>query len=553
MKKVRLASRKSTSPLAYPTTVRNHDLTVLTSMPAGKMTPIAVVPMLREDSARVRLSLSTQMMETSELLLNEVHLSVKAYLVPHLAFERFTSVDDLNRSYEGKPARDGLPITPFIEKMQAKGYGEDEILYYLGKHAKPGSDISTAYHEAYNLIWNLRAVNRSPDIEQRQRLEATLAPAFWHHSRFDHIVPDWDQAVMDGEVALNVVNAKMPVRGIGLVDPNKNRTFANAMESDGSADNRAGHFVTGGSVVSPNDFESRIHIRSAVRDEGGHQPDVFAELQENGIAVSLANIELARKTQAFARMREQYAGHSDDFLIDLLMDGITVPEQMWKQPMLLQEKSTIYGMAKRYASDGGNLTESVVNGASFIDMNFGVPKCPVGGVVMIVAEATPGQLFERGRDPYLHLQEVDDLPHAMRDTLDPEPVEAVRNDYIDIDHDSPGSTFGYAPLNHAWNYAAPCIGGRFYRPEVDAPFDEDRLRIWAVETQNPVLSEDFYIVKEIHQKPFVDPLQDPFEIQAVGAASLTGLTQFGPALIEASDNYNEVLAEAPQTRIEKGQ
>lgn len=524
-------------------------------MPAGKMTPIAAIPMLREDAARVRLSISTQMMETADLLINQVNLSVKAYLVPHLAFERFTSVDDLNRSYEGKPAREGLPVTPYIEHFEADPYAQDEILRYLGKHAKPGSMISTAYHEAYNAIWNFRAANRSPDISERGRLEKTLAPAFWHHSRFSHIVPDWDQAVMDGEVALNVTNANMPVRGIGFIDNAISTGIRSAAESDGTISNIDGYAVRDFAQGAPAAGTGQARVQLKARYDAGtgnHFPDVYAELQQNGIAVSLANIDLARKTQAFARMRERYAGHDDDYLIDMLMDGLTVPEQAWKQPILLQERETIFGMAKRYATDGASLTDSVVNGATFLDLNFAVPRCPVGGVIMIVAEATPSQLFERGRDPYLHLEKVDDLPHAMRDTLDPEPVEAVRNDYIDIDHDAPASTFGYAPLNHAWNFAAPCIGGRFYRPEVDAPFDEDRLRIWAVETQNPVLSEDFYIVTSIHTKPFVDPSQDPFEVQATGAAALTGLTQFGPALIEASDNYNEVMAEAPVERITKG-
>uniref|UniRef100_UPI0013B3E98E hypothetical protein n=1 Tax=Escherichia coli TaxID=562 RepID=UPI0013B3E98E len=38
-------------------------------------------------------------------------------------------------------------------------------------------------------------------------------------------------------------------------------------------------------------------------------PDVFAEMQQNGITVSLSNIEMARKTQAFAKLRQQYNQH----------------------------------------------------------------------------------------------------------------------------------------------------------------------------------------------------------------------------------------------------
>lgn len=127
----------------------------------------------------------------------------------------------------------------------------------------------------------------------------------------------------------------------------------------------------------------------------------------------------------------------------------------------------------------------------------------------------------------------------------------VKNEYIDIDHDTPNATFGYAPLNHKWNYAPPCIGGRFYRPQVDAGFDEDRQRLWAVETQNPVLSEDFYLCTNIHTKPFVVTNEDPFEAVAVGGFSISGNTVFGGVLVEANNDYEQVVAEQPQTRIAK--
>ena len=97
----------------------------------------------------------------------------------------------------------------------------------------------------------------------------------------------------------------------------------------------------------------------------------------------------------------------------------------------------------------------------------------------------------------------------------------------------------------------PRIGGKFYRPEVDAGFDEDRQRIWAVETQNPTLSTDFYLCTNIHTKPFVVTNQDPFEVVTQGEVFIEGNTVFGGHLVEATDDYEKVLALAPQDRIEK--
>lgn len=536
-------SRTKTTPLAVPRTLRQQDITLLTSMPAGKMVPLAAIPLLREDAASGRVRVQMEMMETAEVLMNAVNLNVKAYLVPFLAFERFNGVDQLNRSYKGEPETEGGDVIPFFETMNF-GASANAIHKSMGLHAAPNSLVNSAYVEAYNLIWNFRAANRSPDITKRTRLQEDLAPAFWQHSRYNHIVPNFDQAKIDGEVALNVTNAKMPVRGLGRLSSDSTWNGVS-----GEARDSTGEVMTGNKqALTSGTFVASSHPAPV---GAGTVMDVWAELRNDGITVSLSNIELARKTQAFAKLREQFTGHDDDWIIDLLMDGITMPDRAWQQPILLDDKVTIVGMAKRYATDSGNLTESVVSGITGIDLAIRVPQCPVGGIIMIVAEVTPEQLFERQKDTLLHTLTAEELPAYLRDELDPEKVEAVRNDYVDVDHDTPDGVFGYAPLNYRWAFTGPKVGNRFYRPQVDAGFDEDRMRIWAVETPNPTLSEDFYLCTTMHTKPFVVTNQDPFEIVMRGSIGVNGLTVFGAHLVEASTDYADVLAKAPQERLDR--
>ena len=186
---------------------------------------------------------------------------------------------------------------------------------------------------------------------------------------------------------------------------------------------------------------------------------------------------------------------------------------------------------------------------TMVDMRIRCPRVPMGGVVMVVAEITPEQLFERQKDPYLHLTSPEQMPHYLRDTLDPEKVEVVRNDYVDVAHGTPAGTFGYAPLNHAWNHTAPGVGGKFFRPTVNTSFDELRQRIWSVETENPTLSADFYLCNNMHQKPFVVTNQDPFEVVMRGESVISGLTVFGGLLMEGNNDWDEVVEEIDQTRI----
>ena len=140
--------RTRVAPIAVPKTTRKHDVRVLTSLPAGRMVPVVAIPLLREDALRgSRLRLSFESMETAEILMNAINVKVRAHLVPHLAFERFSGMDELNRAYEGLPNQEGGAVTPYIVKEAYNPTGND-IMKYLGKHAKAGTMVNTAYVEA---------------------------------------------------------------------------------------------------------------------------------------------------------------------------------------------------------------------------------------------------------------------------------------------------------------------------------------------------------------------------------------------------------------------
>lgn len=540
-------NRLHTAPISVRRSNRNHQLTVLTSLPPGKCVPLAAVPVLREDSARGAVRIALEMHETVEILMNPVIVTVSAYLVPWLALERFEgSIDQFNRSYMGQPKTEdvGAVVVPFIEKQAMGTHGANAVYKALGLHGKPTDMVNTAYLEAYNAIWNMRATNRSKEIAARTRLDATLAPAFWPRSRFEHIVPDFDQAVIDGEIALNFINERMNVKGIAAAPGGNAPLIQTALNAFKTAD--------GGVPVAADRWFRTANTSGdpAIAIGADGIPDVFVEMQQGGISVSLSNIELARKTQAFAKLSERFNGH-EEYIWQMLMNALTIPDQALKQPILLNQQSTRFGQSKRYATDSGNLAESVVSGVAAVQMSLRVPKLHTGGLIMLVAEVVPEQLFERQADPFFHLGGVEDLPEYLRDELDPEKVVVVKNSEIDTSHSAPNGVFGYAPLNHQWTTFGPRVGGKFYRPTTNTSIDEERQRIWAVETVDPKLSENFYIVSDIHQKPFYDTTSDPFDAVVVGNVVLNGNTVFGGQLREATDDYDKVLESAPQERVEK--
>lgn len=547
-------TRHNTRPIDVPRTNRNHPIRNMTSLPAGKVVPLVAIPMLREDSMNAKFQFVFQMQQTVEVLLNGIDVVAEAWIVPHLAMPEFRTMDDLNLAMYGE-AREGEAVVPFFKTAVAPAPDVNQVLQRLGKHRKPGLLYNTTYERAYNAIVNHARKEASPNIPLRDDMDRTLAQALWPTNKFAHLVADFDQAVMEGEVALSIAEQNLVLKGsvedryvpVGtpagvrpqIVIEGADATKRNIQAQSGGA--LYGNAAAAGFVKSLENL--RADLNGAV-----------ARLATNGISISLANINLAREAQVFANLRKQYNAH-EDMIIRMLMDGMQVPEQAWLQPTKLNEVRTRFGMNKRYSSDADALNVSMVDGVAAMSMTVSVPQCPPGGVMMIVAYIAPEQLFERQMDPYLAATSADDLPSFIADHLDPEFVDVVKNQYIDQDHDEPDDTYAYGPGNFMWNDNGPGIGGRFHRPEVDAGYDEDRNALWAVETQNPRLTKDAYLVPaDIHLKPFWTSTIDPFDCITLGRVIINGLTQFGPMLIEALPNesdYDAILDQVDQTRIQR--
>lgn len=548
-------TRHDTRPIDVPRTNRNHPIRNMTSLPAGKVVPLVAIPLLREDSMNGRFQFVFQMQQTVEVLLNGIDVVAEAWMVPHLAMPEFRTMDDLNLAMYGE-AREGEPVVPFFKTAVAPEPNVNQILQRLGKHRKPGLPYNTMYERAYNAIVNHSRKEASPNIPLRDDMDRTLAQALWPTNKFAHLVADFDQAVMEGEVALSIAEQNLILKGTdgGRYVP---------VAGNGQPLQAVGNVNTAGRVIQSYEVDNKMALQGAVigtqnimniKNLRADLQGAVAQLATNGISISLANINLAREAQVFANIRKRYNAH-EDMIIRMLMDGMHVPEQAWLQPTKLNETRTRFGMNKRYSSDADALNVSMVDGVCAMNMTVSVPQCPPGGVMMIVAYIAPEQLFERQMDPYLAATSAEDLPSFIADHLDPEFVDVVKNQYIDQDHDEPDDTYAYGPGNFMWNDNGPGIGGRFHRPEVDAGYDEDRNALWAVETQNPRLTKDAYLVPaDIHLKPFWTSTIDPFDCITLGKVIINGLTQFGPLLIEALPNesdYDAILDQVDQTRIQR--
>ncbi len=545
------------SPINIPRTVRNCKTRLLTSADAGQFLPLGYQWLHREDGIKNgRVQFNFAMEETSELLQNGIATTVYAFFVPHLALEQFGgSLHEFNKSYNKEQGAAGSVI-PFFQKNKYWNgvaevtdstpndfdtnttHGRGEFYQMMGIHLN-GSIVNNTLVQSYNAIVNHRRKARSSSLPLRNQYDHNLAEAFWLNTSMENIVPDFDQKLIDGEVSLS---------GLSFQAPLKSRRMKK-WDSSYMYDAENNNTFNSSHLYHP------LSQGSTIEDEGDYYVfnEMFAEMASGGDAtMSLADIELAKKTAAFARARQQFSGLDDQKIIDLLMSGIRVPEQAMTQPILIGKQRGMIGYNQRYATDGANLDKSATVGSATIEMNVRLPQMNCGGTLMFCAEIMPERLFERKKCHFMHMDDPAELPNALPDLLDPEAVRIIRSDEIDVYHSTPDATFGYAPLNTEWKRDNAQVGGKFYRPINDA-FLEDRERIWSTETINPTLSASWYLCEGLHKKVFSDQNKDSFEISMLSDLNITGLTQFGDALIEADteSDYEHITDQVQTARIEK--
>jgi len=474
------------SPIAVQKSRRSVKGRVLTSGDAGKILPLKYEWLHREDGVQSgKIRVNVEMMETSEMLMNGVGVTLYAHFVPMLAFDRFNgSMDELNRSYKKENGAAGS-VVPFFESNRYYhttaghsgwshndasevdtsnhhgGHGQLTFFQTMGIHTE-ATDLNSTVVEAYNAIVNHRRKARSKSLPLRNAYDHTLADAFWINNGMQNIVPDYDQNLIDGQVTLAGLTFQAPIKSTAYRE-----------------NSNTGGYATNDDALNQQNLQTPASVGSTVIDQGDMYlfEDIYAELTTGGNAtMSLADIEQARQTAAFAKLRAKYDGIDDEHVIDLLMSGIRVPEEALKQPILLGRQRAMIGFNQRYATDGANLDKSATNGMATIDMSIRTPAMNTGGVIMITAEIVPEQLWERKKDYFLYTTDPDTLPNYLSDFLSPEKVSRVQNDHADVNHATPDGTFGYAPLNHQWQRDAVNVGGKYYRPANDA-FDEDRAKI----------------------------------------------------------------------------
>lgn len=545
-------ARQSTTPVSFSRSIRKDRAVTMSSGRAGVVVPCGYIPLLPGDGAAGRVGIDVQLQEMPKPLLNAVSANFQAWFVPKSAHPRFAGRDELMHAITGDTIKalgqsDRSP-PPYFGTLQSTAkdtYASSVFVKALGLHINVGDGlpINTDLVDAFNLIWNFRAAAHSSRLARRKyasedvALASTLPPAFWPSSRLSRVVPDYERALVVGSLDLDVVAGRLPVSGI---------TFQQSSFAAGTGAQRQ---TTGLPDLDGADV-ALTTSNTAIKKLGSGiaaVPDVWAEMSGQSVGITLADIDKARTTQAFAKLRTAYAGNdatgfdNDDTIVALLMQGIGVPEDQFKRPWLLDSKRVPVGFAQRFATDAANLDASVSRGRASAMLSLNVPVNDVGGVIIITCEVLPERVDERMSDEWVYCVAPDDLPNALRDVQRVEPVDLVLNRRIDVKHTTPLGLYGYEPMNDKWNRDFTRLGGDFYMATPGGGWTENRSNIWQTEIVNPTFSATHYLAPSpFPHDVFADQNGSAFEFVCRHEVSINGLTQIGDVLAENNDDYEAV-------------
>jgi len=541
-------ARQNTAPVQFNRTSRQDIDVSMSSGRAGLVIPVDYVPLLRGDSASGRVAVDIKLAEMPRPLLNGVMLNVQAWFVAKSVHPRFSGYDEFMHSYQGENIKqlgsaDRTPPGFFhvLDGVNLTTAKTSLFLKTLGIHIPAGVKMNTDLLDAFWLVYNFRLASHSSKLALQPLAQENLAaaldlpPAFWPSSRFSQVVSDYERALIVGSFDLDVLAGQMPVSGISKIG-------AGTGYGDGQAEvnQSATAFTVKDSANRGASF--------ALSDQG--ISSIFAEMAGQKVNVTLADMDIARTTQAFAKLRTAYDGNkhsahmNDDAIIAELMQGMRVPEEMFRRPWLLDSKRVPFGMVERHASDGANLDKSTSEGVASATLSLNVPSQDTGGVIIVTCEVLPERLDERQTDEWLLLEATDQFPNALRDVQRVEPVDIVQKRRIDAAHTDPSGAYGFEPMNHVWQRSKTRLGGSFFQDDPANPFVEQREAIWLASIVDPSFTNEHFLApKPFPHNVFADSLASAFEIVTRHDVSISGLTQFGDVLAESNDDYSAVQSE----------
>lgn len=560
--------RQNFNPAPYNISARVDNVARRTSARAGEVVLVDYVPVLRGDSVGGQVTVDVILAHMPRRPLNSIVMNVQAWFVPSSIHPQFSGYDEFLASYTnttikqiGAADRNPPPFYNVLSGAARAAAIASDHYKALGVSVPDGVNPNDQLFDAYSIVHNFRQAAHSSKIARRLYFREDMAqaskfaPAFWPQNRFSRVVPDYERALVVGEMALDVSAGSIPVE----------LPVEWSAHVQGSGNAQSGVPVTADSAANPLDAtikfggggtQNKTSVQIKFAKPGGAPTDgtfvpmeAVAQMLGSSIVSSLQDIDKARVTQAMAKLRASMAGNNptgfanENGILADMMQGLRVPQELNMRPWLLGSTLVPFSLNERWAMDGASLQDSDTRGSASVTVPVNLPRTETGGYILVTVEVVPERIYERQGDPALYVNSVDELPDALRDVQRVEPVDVVPNWRLDTSHSTPGGTYGYEPMNDRWNREFTMLGGDYYQPVTGSPTPSAaRDAIWTPQIVDPAYNSGHFLVPSpFPHSIFSDTNGSAFDVIVRRAAVVRGLTQIGDVLSEDNSEFADTV------------
>jgi hypothetical protein len=501
----------------------------------GKLAPVAASVLRESESAVLRQRVTYELDPVAGRMITEISADVIAVYVPALAIDALKNPSD---DYPGNAEvfRQKLLSGATVFDLEPEG----EISQRCGINPRPISGtlmVNEAIRIAHNAAVNFLRQRKYVKATQLLASSTAMTPALVASTVLDRL-----NAVLDPEDRVNgAVNlsGNIPVKGIGLLDPNATTASGETVKQTGGTGTESmdGWRIKdeGSSVVQG---ESKLVLEEDADNAGF--PGIFAELS-GADSMSLSDFYTAEKMDRLTREMRELIDKNPQYgeeLVNRFAHGLDV--DVGNQPFVLYEKTAILNRSVRSAMDGANLDVQQTDMVAQHEFTVPVPRNEFGGVIITFASVRPDEVL--ASQPHPIASDVWAARNYVADELavDPVPV-TVRDLYSDADVGDENTVTCYVGNNHLLK---TYMHYGFTR-NLDPLDVEDKTALWQLEVPMSVTPDSVIYPETLSHYPFNDQNAEVVTYTAETVLTVATPIIFGPvpveelAEIETSDIFED--------------
>lgn len=518
-----------------PRAIRHDGRNITGTFEGGKLAPCMVVPFKESEIGTVSQSVILELDPIAGRMITEITAEIVSVLVPMQAIDVLKNPEE-NFVGSSESFRAKLLSGAAVFDVEP----ESEVSRRLGIVPRKVSNVkyvNEAVRIGHNVAVNYLRQRKYVKASQLETNNYQMTPALIGQTvleRFNAVLDPEDR--INGALNLDLPDMQLPVDGIAISANGGTPPVDYVKETDGDVHQQpaaAAEWVgTDGNVF--------VKTYEPVATKW---PAIYAKLEglQTG-KVSLSDFYAAEMQDKLTREMRKLVDENPEYgeeIVTRFAHGLSV--DMGKQPIVVYEKSRVFGMGMTRGMDGPSLDVTQSNLATSLEFTVHVPPSEFGYMLYTFVSVKPDETVSSQPHPILSQEWGATNYVADELAIDPVPV-AFRELDAEIDQAFEETPAFYIGNNHLLknyqNYG--------FNRNLDPTTVENKTALWQLEIPLSVTPDSVIYPEQLNHYPFADQTAEVCTYTINSTAQINTPTIFGPtpveelAIIETADVFEDL-------------